>query len=490
MFLAANLGASARGPDDDFWYSPVPIGNGAYIGRGGDSAMRVATVYKCVRVRAETHGLLPLLVYRRLDGGGKDVAPEHPLYSLLHDHPNPWQTSMQWRQGMQAHFDLRGNCYSELIYSGSGRLDMLVPRHPDCVTVEVANDGLPRYKVRDLKTQRERTLVRGEMLHVAGLSLDGYTGLNPIEVQRESIGGAVNARRHGSRFFANAARPPLWIEYEGKFSTPEAKREWARAFGDGYSGANAGKTPVMEKGFKLHPISVNNADSEFMDWMKFTEVDICGLYRMPPHKIGILDRATWGNIEHQQIDFVTDTTLPSAVAWEQALLRDLDFGDECFAEFKLSVLLRGDTKSRFEAYGKAIQDGWMTRNEARGLENMNPIDGLDVPLEPMNMAPAGSRRAAQERGDAAAAGMSADRRALILASAAERVARKELAMWRKGGPVGADHARWVSEVLAVSESDATARAEALPGLFAACDPSTSDAEFISARTCELLRMGS
>jgi len=347
-------------------------------------------VYKCVRVRAETHGMLPLLVYRRRPDGGKELAQDHPLYRLLHERPNPWQTSMQWRQCLQAHLDLRGNAYSELIYDGAGRLDMIVPRHPDLVQVEVGPDGRPRYRLRDPNTGNERTLVQGEVLHIAGLTLDGYVGLNPIEVQREAIAAAAHARQYGSQYFRNGARPPLWVQYEGKFASNEAKREWARKFAEGYSGVNVGKVPVMEKGFELKPIAINNADSEFMDFMRATELDICGMYRMPPHKIGILDRATWANIEFQQIDFVTDTVLPTAVTWEQAMLRDLDFGEDYFPEFKLQVLLRGDTKSRFEAYGKAIQDGWMTRNEVRGLENLNPLEGLDGPLQPLNMTPVGA----------------------------------------------------------------------------------------------------
>lgn len=483
MFLSRSISA-ARGASDDFWYQPIAGGYGGAV--TSDSALRLSTVYKCVRVRAETIGMLPLQVYRRTaDGRGKEQDDSHPLAELLHDQPNPWQTAMQFRSMMQAHLDLRGNAYAQIVYSGAGRVEMLVPLHPDCMRVEPLPSGLPRYRYRPPGGGAEQILVFGEVLHVAGLSVDGYQGLNPIELERSAITSALAVREYGSKYFQNSARPPTWIEMPGKFATPDDRRTWVDAYSAAYGGTNSGKSPVLEQGMKLHEIAVNNADAQFIELRGMQDIDIAGLFRMPPHKIGILDRATWGNIEHQQLDFMTDCIMPSAVAWEQALLRDLDFGEGAFAEFKLQALLRGDTASRYAAYGKGIQDGWLTRNEARGFENLNPLDGLDVPLEPLNMAPAGSRGADQARGNSP----SGERQALILSAAAERVARKELALWRKAGPVGAEHARWVSEVLAVPENAATGRAEALAGIFAAADPAISDAEFVSARVAELVRLG-
>lgn len=494
MFIQSSIGA--RNPGDDFWYGPAP-GGVSVSGRTvtTETALRLSTVYKCVRVRAETVGMLPILLYRRIAGGGKEAVGDHPLYSLLHDRPNPWQTAMGWRQMLQAHLDLRGNAYAEIVYNGAGRVDMLLPRHPDAVTLEVMPNGVPRFKVRDA-AGRERTLVWGEMLHIAGLTWDGYVGMNPIEAARDAIGAGLAARDYGSRYFANSARPPTWIKMPGKFATPEARRQWSNDFSVAFGGMNSGKTPIMEQGMELHALTVSNADAQFIESRKYSDIDIAGLFRMPPHKIGILDRATWGNIEHQQLDFVQDTILPSCVAWEQALLRDLPFDDGTFAEFKLSGLLRGDTRSRYEAYGKGIKDGWLTRNEARALENMNPLDGLDEPLEPLNMAPAGSRSEAPEdddetepEDDRAEAGGA--RRAVILQAAAERVARKELALWRawhRGVQVTAEHGRWVREVLAVSDDAAAARVAALPGIFAASDPKMAEGDFIAERAAELIRL--
>lgn len=469
MFLTHAIGAS-RPVTDDFWYGPVGAAGGTLTGAmvTADSAMRLSTVYKCVRIRAETIGMLPLQVYRRLPGGGKEADDSHPLAGLLHDQPNPWQTAMQFRSMMQAHLDLRGNCYARIVYTGAGRVDMLVPMHPDRMAVEVLPSGLPRYRYRE-ESGREIVLVMGEVLHVAGLSCNGYTGLNPIEAEREAIGAAIATRDFGARYFLNNARTGAWVKMPGKFASPDEKKTWAAQFSAAYAGINAGRTPVLEQGMELHSLSVNNTDAEFIAARKMQDVDIAGLYRMPPHKLGILDRATWGNIEHQQLDFVTDAIMPSCVAWEQSLLRDLDFGPDHFAEYKLAMLLRGDTKTRYEAYGKGIQDGWLVRNEARAMENLNPLPGLDEPLEPLNMAPAGSRRADQPRGNAPASAGGA-RQALVMASAAERVARKELALIKRCAHADdiaaeladafAGHARFVAEVMACSADAADAHVAA------------------------------
>lgn len=473
MFLALN---ASRPPGDDFWYMPVAArtGSGALV--TSDTALRLSTVYKCVRAIAETIGALPMPIYRRLDRG-KERDPRHPLAELLHERPNPWQTAMQWREMMQGHASLTGNGYSEIVYSGSGTVDMLLPLHPQRTVVEIAPSGMPRYRTQDA-SGRERVLVFGQVVHLTGFSTDGYRGLNPIEAEREAIGAAMASRDFGAAYFGNAARPPMWIEHPGKFDSPEAKSRFIAQFREAYSGANQGRVPVMDQGLKLHALSLSPHDSQWLESRKYSDVDLCGLWRVPPHKVGIYDEAKWANVEQAALEWVSDCILPWARRWEQTLLRDLDFGPDHFPELLLDGLLRGDTKTRYEAYGKAIQDGWMLRNEARERENLNALDGLDVPLEPMNMAPAGSRRAASERGsnpDGAApeAGAAFESRAqALLRSSAERVARKEAAIltrWaRHEAPtegalrVALDaHARFVGEVMAVPEHVAAGHVEQL-----------------------------
>ena len=467
MFVQHHIGAQ-RSPLDDFWYGPTG-GTASAAGARvtATSAMQLSTVYKCVRAIAETKAMLPLLIYRRLQRG-KERAPEHPLARLLQVQPNPWQTAMQWRELMQGHAALLGNAYSEIVYDGAGRVDMLLPLHPQRTTVEVTDRGMPRYRTRQADG-RERVLVFGQVLHLTGFGTDGYQGLNPIEAEREAIGAGLAARDYGARYFANNARPQTWIQMPAgaKFADAAARAAFVRQFHEAYGGTNVGKTPVMDQGMELKALAISNSDSQWMESRKYSDVDICGLWRVPPHKIGILDRATWSNIEHQALEWVTDCLMPWARRWEQMLQRDLDFGDEYFPEFLLDALLRGDTRSRYEAYGKGIQDGWLIRNEVRERENLNPIDGLDDPLEPLNMAPAGSRGADQARGEPPADNSRAQ---AVMTAAAERVARKEAAALRQclrapdaAGAIRtyyAEHARFVADVMAVGDNAARSYCDA------------------------------
>lgn len=473
MFLGRNIGAQSRSPTDDFWYMPAGMGTASGQRVSEASAMRQSSVFKCVRAISETVGMVPLIVYRRLQNGGKERAPKHPLAELLQERPNPWQTTMQWREMMQGHASLRGNGYSEIFYSGAGRAEMLLPLHPDKTQLEVLPSGAPRLRVQRANGSTD-ILVFGEFFHLAGFSSDGYVGLNPIELERESIAAAITTRDYGARFFANSARPPAWIEFAGKFKDDDAKRAWLASFHENYGGANTGRTPVFEHGMKLHELGIKNVDAEYMDSRKYSDNDIAGIFRVPPHKIGILDQAKWANIEQQSLEWVQDTIMPWCVRWEQALQRDLLFGEDYFAEHLLDMLLRGDTKSRYEAYGKAINDGWMVRNEVRMRENLNPLPGLDTPLQPLNMGSGGQRSSEKPQSDKPASDNQADdeeanarhqsRALAIETAAAGRVARKEVAalqrMVRADAAAAAvpealalffaEHAGFVADVMALS----------------------------------------
>lgn len=424
MFLTRSIGAD-RGPLDDFWYMPAGGRTVAGARVSADSAMRLSAVFKCVRVLAETLGMLPLHVYRRLDKG-KERAASHPLAELLQVQPNPWQTAMQWREMKMGHLALRGNAYSRIVFNGAGREEALLPLNPDGMRVEVGPSGLPRYHYTPAGGGREQVYVFGEVLHIAGLSADGYVGINPIEFHREAIGAAMATRDYGARYFENDAKPAGWVEFAGKFADAEARQKWRSSWRETYGGQNRNSVAVLENGMKYHEIGVKNTDAQFLDSRKYQDIDIAGLFRMQPHKVGILSEAKWANIEQQSLEFVQDTMLPWCVRWEQCTARDLQFGDGYFAEFLLQMLLRGDTKTRYEAYGMAIKDGWMVRNEVRSLENLNPLEGLDKPLEPLNMGRANERR----QSDQPPSTRSQREQALAMA-AAQRVVNKETAALSK-----------------------------------------------------------
>lgn len=455
MFLS-NLRAGPADPGHDFWFNPAgSLGatqSGAIV--TGESAMRLSTVYKCIKVLSETIGMLPMHMYKLAsDGRQRDRVRDDPVAQLLAVKPNRWQTPMQFRTMVEAHRSMRGNGYARIITGANGDPSELIPLHPDRVTPEVAFNGLPRYRVKSADGSQEEVLVQGEILHLTGLTLDGYVGLNPIQAEREAIGAAIAARDYGSRFWNNDARPPFWIKIPGQFKDSDVASNFRDEWQAKYGGANRGRPAVLDRGMEIQELGLSNQDSQWIDARKYSDVDICGLWRVPPHKIGILDRATWGNIEQQNIEFVTDTLLPLAVSWEQAVQRDLIIDQDLFVELIMELLLRGDTTTRYAAYGKAITDGWMTRNEARQLENRNPLPGLDEPLQPLNMTTASAATLQIVPGSAPK--KSPGRAAALLAASADRVYRREVGLLmrsRKGDALSQvfdGHARFVSDVMAV-----------------------------------------
>lgn len=487
MFLSSMRAGPAGDPGHDFWYQSIADSGPTLSGTRvtAETAMRLSTVYKCVRAIAETMGMLPMHLYERAGPEQRDRVMDDPLTRLLARQPNRWQIPMQFRAMLEAHRSMRGMGYAEIFYGRGGVPEELVPLHPDTVKPEVATNGLPRYVVTSA-TGQTRTLVPGEILVITSLTLDGYVGLNPIAAEREAIGAAIAARDYGSRFWNNDARPPFWIKVPGKFEDNEARSSFRSEWQSMYGGQNRGRPAVLDRGMEIQELGLNNVDSQWIEARKYSDIDLCGLWRVPPHKIGILDRATWANIEHQNIEWVTDCLLPLAVSWEQSIARDLIVDEKRFIETVLEILLRGDTKTRFEAYGKAIQDGWMTRNEARRLENRNPLPGLDEPLQPLNMTRAGA--------DIGGVRPPPGRAAALLAANAARVARKEQRLingaMKAGAPVASafdGHAVFVAEVMALpmnlAESYTTAAIEAASRL-----SSHADQSWIDQQTVALLRL--
>jgi HK97 family phage portal protein len=361
--------------------------SGAFV--TSETAMRHSTVYACVNVLAEDIAKLPLITYRR-DGRKKDRAPDYWLYPLLHDEPNPWQTSVEFREMMQSHAELAGNAYAlKTVVRGETR--ELFPIVPTRVEVKQLPDYSLAYTV---------TLVNGEklavpsdrMFHLRGPSLDGITGVSRISYQRELIGLAIQLRKHGARVFKNGAMVGGVLEHPKVLSEPAAKR-LKESFDEEYAGAgNAHKTLLLEEGMKFTLAGMSGKDAQFIESMKFTRSEIAGIFRVPPHKIGDLERATFTNIEHQSIEYVTDSLLPRTVRWEQKIAKSLipkADRSSYFAEHLVDGLLRGDYATRTKGYQVAVLTGWMNRNEVRELENLNPADGLDEFLTPTNMQPPG-----------------------------------------------------------------------------------------------------
>ena len=383
--------SSDRSPAGDFWFEPVGSRTGSGMRVSPDSALRLAAVYACVRILAETMAALPFVLYRQRPDGGKDRVKDHWLYALLARRPNPYQNAFEWREMLQGHLALRGNAYNRIVSNARGEITQLNPIHPDRIRMELLPSGDYRYRITD-RLGQEAIAARGEIWHLRGLSSDGLMGMSPIELARESLGMALAAQDYGARFFANDAKPTGgWIEFPGTFKDSEAKKVFRESYQNAQSGTNRGKVLVLENGMKFHEVGVTNRDAQFLELRKFQITDIARLFRVPPHMIADLERATFSNIEQQSLEFVMHTMTPWAERWEASIEADLLFdGEDLEVEFDFANLMRGDAASRSTYYQSGIQNGWLTRNEARIAENLNPLAGLHEPLRPLNMVEEGA----------------------------------------------------------------------------------------------------
>lgn len=372
------------------WMRNLGVDTTAGVSVNEITALQSAAVYACVRLLAETVASLPLITYRRLSNGGKERATDHPLYNVLHYQPNRFMSSFEWRETMMGHLLLWGNAYSRIEDDASGNVIELYPMRPDRVQISQTEEGLiytyspPGREVVALPEDR--------IFHVPGFSLDGIVGISTIAQARQAIGLSLATEEFGSRFFGNGARPGGVLEHPGTL-TDEAMERLRLSWEQSHTGtANAHKVAILEEGMKYTQIGIPPDDAQFLETRKFQLAEIARIFRVPAHLIGDLDRATFSNIEHQSLEFVIHSVRPWLVRWEQAIMRSLLLKRErnqIFAEFLVDGLLRGDTMSRYQAYATAVTNGWMSRNEIRQLENLNPVEGLDEYLVPMNMMESG-----------------------------------------------------------------------------------------------------
>jgi len=357
-----------------------------------DTALSLSAVYACVQVRSQTLAGLPLKLFRRDAKGAKSVALHDPRHGLLHTRPHPELTSFEFREMMNGHADLRGICYAQKIFDGAGRLRRLVPLHPDRVTPHRLRDhtvdGL-RPLVFDVTNDGyggTARLTESEILRVPNLTLDGVNGLSPIRVAKETLGLALAADEHAARTFANGTRPGGVLEHPKALG--EAGMKNLRATWTGVHGGvtNSGKIAILEEGMKYHEVGLTAEDAQLLESRRFSRTEIASIYRVPIHLIGGDDKAsTYASVEQFNIQFVQNCMLPLCVRWEQrlnhSLLTEEEQGEYFFA-FNLAGLLRGDTASRYNAYrtglGRAGEPGWITVNDIRELEDMDPVAGGDT----------------------------------------------------------------------------------------------------------------
>lgn len=361
------------------------------------SAMQMTAVYSCVRILAEAVAGLPLHLYRYKEDGGKERAIDNNLYHLLHDEPNKEMSSFIFRETLMTHLLLWGNAYAQIIRNGKGEVVALYPLMPNKMQVDRDENGELYYiytrSSDEAKTMEGVTvyLTPRDVLHIPGLGFDGLVGYSPIAMAKNAIGLAIATEEYGAKFFANGAAPSGVLEHPGTIKNPSRLREnWNSTFG---GSANSGKVAVLEEGMKYTPISISPEQAQFLETRKFQIDEIARIFRVPPHMVGDLEKSSFSNIEQQSLEFVKYTLDPWVIRWEQSLSRALLNEDEkrkYFFKFNLEGLLRGDYESRMSGYAVARQNGWMSANDIRELENMDKIpaeDGGDLYLINGNMLP-------------------------------------------------------------------------------------------------------
>lgn len=355
-----------------------------------DTAPETVAVMASVRVLSETLACLPLILYRSLDDG-KERATEHYLYDILRYQPNAWQSWYEFAEMMTAHIALRGNAYAEKHFNNKGQIEALIPLHPDRTQAFLAN-GKRAYKHQPMQGAA-RILLADEVLYIPGLSFNGVSGLDPVTYYRHSVGLARATEMFGGRFFGNDARPSIAIKHPGSLSEP-ALKNLRESWEERHRGlARSHRPAILEEGMEIQELGVSPENAQFLETRKFQKSEIAGFFRVPPHLIGDLEKATFSNIEHQSRQFVDYTMLPWFTRWEQAIRRDLLTDEEKrthFVEFLPDALLRGDLKSRYDAYAVGRNWGWLSVNDIRRRENMNPVADGDVYLQPLNMQDAGA----------------------------------------------------------------------------------------------------
>ena len=344
------------------------------------SAMQIATVYACVRLLAESVAQLPLHLYKCTDDDGQEKAKGHPLYKILYREPNPEMTSFSFWEAMMTHLLLWGNAYAQVVRDGRNGILGLYPLLPENVEIDRTEKGELYYiyhaytDEKPGETNKDINFRRDEILHIPGLGFNGLVGFSPIAMMKNALGTNIAVEKYGSSFFKNNGQPLGVLEHPGVLKDPQKIRDnWM----DTYGGPNnAHKIALLEEGMQYKAISLPPEDSQFLSTREFGVEEICRIFRVPPHMVQDLKRATFSNIEHQAIDYVVHTLDPWLVRIEKAIVKDLlveEEKDDYFPKFNVDGLLRGDYKSRMDGYSVGISTGIISPNEARRKENMPPL---------------------------------------------------------------------------------------------------------------------
>ena len=358
---------------DQYWANFEALRTGAVTPA---TAEGISAVYACVSAISETIGSLPLAVYRKTDTG-REKAPDHALYRVLHDMPNDRQSALEFREQMTAHMLLRGNAYARIVRGGDGQVRQLIPLHPDRVRVLELENGRIGFEVTT--GDKVERLTMDEVFHLRHRSDDGVVGVSPIARAKGVLELAAAENQHGVDTFSNGSRLLGVLQSPGRLNS--AQRQ---AVAEAWRAHKAGGTAVLDDGLEFKPLSMTMEDSQYIEARKFSVIEICRLFRVPPVIIQSMESANYSNSVELARQFVTLCLRRHLVAWEQAIHRQLltEAGRRTyFVEHGVEGLLRGDSTTRASFYQSAIQNGWMEVNEVRRLENLPPLDRKYQPMQ-------------------------------------------------------------------------------------------------------------
>ena len=358
------------------------------------TAMSLVTFYRGLNILAGTIAGLPFNTFKEttINGhDGKELDKGNPVYFLLKKQPNQWQTPFEFKRLMMAWLILRGNAYAEKIVNGSGVITQLIPRDPDYITAFMAPDGKRAYMYRPPQG-KERIILQDEMCHWMNLSLDGIEGVGVIENHARTLGMSIGAEKHGASLYKNGSRPGGVLEHPTKLG-PDAHKLLLDSWGGGHQGVDRShKVAILSEGMTFKPIAMTPQEVQYIETRKFQRGDIAILLGLPPHKVGDLERATFSNIYQQALEFYQDSIMPWAILIEEACNRDLFTESQRlthFVKFNTNSILRGDLEAKSKYYASAIQNGYISINEVRSLEDMNGIEDGDKYYHQLNMIEVG-----------------------------------------------------------------------------------------------------
>ena len=400
--IAQGNGLSVRGMSGDtdgFWngqFWSAPSATGIQINQ--QTALQATAVMACVRVLSEDVSKMTPKMYRRFtkgihkNGARELLGPgDHPLAALL-VRPNDWQTWPEFCRMMMIAFALRGNAFAVILRNRRGEPVTLVPINPDRVSLWQSPDGglywwVTRSGLHELNVLAQMPLLipQEDVFHLKDLSADGLVGTSPISLAREAIGLSLAQEQQYARLMGSGARPSGVLSTTSELSDEVVARirsDWEKM---NAGLANAGRTAILEQGLTWTPLTINSVDLQFLQMRQFQVIEIARIFRVPPHMLGDLSRGTFNNITQQSQEYRNNTLTSHTDLWEKRFAFTFDLDVESLeVDFDETALVKADLTARYNAYRVSLLTGWETRNEVRVKENMEPLEGLDVPLAPAN----------------------------------------------------------------------------------------------------------